>query len=307
MHESDEFPSEITSGNPKISIVIPTYNRGDLIEDAIRSALEQNTPALEILVIDDGSEDDTKSVVERFPSTRVRYVARKHSGTPDARNAGIQHAEGDFLLWLDSDDALLPNTIERYLGALRSNPDADVLYGNLIASDENLRQKQIVQYEDWYDRNSRLLGELIFRNPLPNGGTMVKKHCYERIGLYNVFFRRAEDLEWWSRAANRLRFKHAGTSVLRWRQANNNQPSADDFRFTALAVKELLKRYTLRELFPQISWESLPKEQAEGEAFMVVAIRLKQLRDIKGARDCMEKSIKSFPSQRALAVMQSLG
>jgi glycosyltransferase involved in cell wall biosynthesis len=306
MQEPSEFTSGRASAEPKISIVIPTYNRGNLIEESIRSALEQDAPVHEVLVVDDGSEDDTKAVVGRFPATRVRYLAKKHSGTPETRNAGILQAEGEFLLWLDSDDVLFPGTVAQYLKVLRSVPDADVLYGNLVACDESLRQKHIVQYQDWHGKNSQLLGELIFRNPLPNGGTMVRKHCYERVGQYNPSFRRAEDLEWWSRAAKLLCFKHSSTSVLLWRQARNNLPSADDFHFTALAAKELFNRYTLRELFPQIAWESLPTEQAEGEAYMFAAIRLKQLRDMEGARWCMEQSIRKFPSQRALAVMQSL-
>jgi O-antigen biosynthesis protein len=306
MQEPSVFHSGKASVEPRISIVIPTYNRGSIIEDAIRSALGQEAPVYEVLVVDDGSEDDTKTVVDRFPATRVRYIAKHHSGTPDTRNAGILHAKGDFLLWLDSDDGLLPGTVTQYLEMLRSIPDVDVLYGNLIASDENLRPKEVIQYEDWHGKNSQLLGELVFRNPLPNPGTMVRKRCYEQVGLYNNSFQRTEDLEWWFRAAKLLCFKHVGTSVIKYRQARNSQPSAKDLHFTALAVKELLERYTLHELFPQITWKSLPLEQAEGEAYMIVAMRLKQLRDIEGALECMEKSIRKFPSQRALAVMQSL-
>jgi glycosyltransferase involved in cell wall biosynthesis len=305
MQEPSTLSSREAAVESRISIIIPTYNRGHLIEESIRSALEQEVPAYEIFVVDDGSEDDTKTVINPLLAKGVRYLAKKHSGTPDTRNAGILNAKGDFLLWLDSDDVLISSTIARYLEVLRSNPEADVLYGNLIACTENLRQKRVIQYEDWHGRNSQLLGELVFRNPLPNGGTLVRKQCYERVGLYNVSFSRAEDLEWWSRAAKALCFKHSGASVLRWRQARNNQPSADDFIFTARAVKELLKGYTLKELFPQIAWESLPTEQAEGEAYLFFAMRLKQLRDIEGALEFIKKSIQKFPSHQALAVLQS--
>ena len=305
-----QFTRAIHSGNemvePKISIVIPTYNRGHFIGDAIRSALNQEHGVHEVLVVDDGSEDDTEAVVRQNFAGGVRYIAKRHSGIPDTRNAGIFHAEGDFLLWLDSDDVLLPGTVGVYLGIIRSVPSVDVLYGDLIATDPELRPRHAVRYEDWFERNAELLGRIICLNPLPNPGTMVRKSCYERIGPYSGSFQRAEDLEWWLRGARSLRFKHAGTSVVKWRQSQGGSASAEDFHFTALAVKEGLRRYSLRELFPQISWETLPREQAEGEACMAVAMRLSHLKDIGGAISYMQRSVALFPSKRALAVMQYL-
>lgn len=83
-------------------------------------------------------------------------------------------------------------------------------------------------------------------------------------------------------------------NLLLWRQARNSHPSANDFHCTALAVKELLNRYTLRKLFPQIEWESLPTEQAEGEAYMVVPYGSSNFETLRGLYGAWNKASKSF-------------
>lgn len=104
----------------RISIVIPTYNQGEYLEDCLESAYNQTVQAHEIIVVNDGSLDDTKEIAERFMfkefpliSSPVRVINQVNKGLASARNTGIMNATGDYVLFLDSDDMLLENTIER--------------------------------------------------------------------------------------------------------------------------------------------------------------------------------------------------
>lgn len=93
---------------PRLSVVIPAHNRARYLEEAIASAFAQEYQDMEVLVVDDGSTDDTPQVVSRFQDPRLRYLTKEKTGAPDTRNRGIAEARGRWILWLDSDDVLLP-------------------------------------------------------------------------------------------------------------------------------------------------------------------------------------------------------
>src|ERR1700678_803249 len=113
---------------PTISVIIPTYNRADLIGQALESALAQTHPADEIIVVDDGSTDDTERVVAQYAG-QVRYMRQVNAGPSAARNRGIQAASGDFIALLDSDDLWVKDRLERQLAALTLHPGLDFIFG----------------------------------------------------------------------------------------------------------------------------------------------------------------------------------
>lgn len=108
---------------PRISVVIPTYNRASLLEATVRAVLAQTLPAAEIVVVDDGSADDTEAVCSRFPAT-VRYVRQENTGLPGARNRGIEESTGEWVAFCDSDDLWHPRKLEIQMAALRAVPAA---------------------------------------------------------------------------------------------------------------------------------------------------------------------------------------
>jgi glycosyltransferase involved in cell wall biosynthesis len=107
---------------PLVSVVIPSWNRAGLLGDAIESALAQQYARLQVIVIDDGSTDETRSLMARYPD--VDYIYQDHQGSASARNTGIDHARGEYLAFLDSDDLWLPGKLQTELEMFRAYPAA---------------------------------------------------------------------------------------------------------------------------------------------------------------------------------------
>ena len=295
--------------SPRFSICIPTYNRAHYICDAIESAQNQNYPALEILIVDDGSSDNTAEVVAPYLSETVRFIQREHSGAPETRNLLIQEARGEFLVWLDSDDVLLPDTLRLYASALQNYPDVDVLYGDLIITDSVLIPKSAQKMQDWYGRQDKQISELIHHNPVPNPGTCIRKACYSRVGGYDPKFVRAHDYDFWSRLAGTAKFKHVKNFVCKWRWHDSNISSGTvkrDTRYEAEIVKKMLKLYTLKQLFPAIDWDRMSRKHAEATAYYQAAQILLNYGAVTDARVFLQKSYRCAHSNEVEQLLKAL-
>ncbi len=114
-----------------VSVIIPTYNRAAILKDAIRSVLAQSYANWELLVIDDGSVDGTKAVVEGFNDPRITYYYQKNAGPHHARNRGMEYSKGELIAYLDSDNVLYPTYLERMVEGIQPRcwPGMGVPYG----------------------------------------------------------------------------------------------------------------------------------------------------------------------------------
>jgi len=128
------------NGHPKLaSVIIPTYNRAGMIGDALRSVVAQDYRPLEIIVIDDGSSDDTAAVVHNFAreietshdDLQMRYIAQPNAGVGAARNHGLIEANGQYIQFLDSDDVLHPNKLRMHIDCLSLHPDCDYAFSDM--------------------------------------------------------------------------------------------------------------------------------------------------------------------------------
>src|SRR6266481_1373366 len=112
---------------PLVSILIPAYNAGPWIGDTIKSALNQTWPRKEIIVVDDGSRDETVAIARQFTSNDVTVISQENQGASAARNKALQLCQGDYIQWLDADDLLAPDKIQRQLAVLGEVEDKRVL------------------------------------------------------------------------------------------------------------------------------------------------------------------------------------
>ena len=122
------------SADPTFSVVICTHNRAELLPRSIDSVLDQRWSDFELVVLDDGSTDDTAAVVQQYTDARVHYVYQENQGLGAARNAGVAHSSGRYVVFLDDDDFAMPVWLERFAAALHGDP-AYVSCGELLADD----------------------------------------------------------------------------------------------------------------------------------------------------------------------------
>ncbi len=278
---------------PLISVCIPTYNRSAYIGECLRSVLDQADERCEIIVVDDGSTDNTEQIVRHLGRPEIRYVKKAHTNGSDTRNRAIAEATGDYILWVDSDDLLLPGAIRKHRTAMRTHPEADVLYGNLkIFGDTRRLPAAQILYEDFGRRSDHLLSLLVSSCPIPHQGTVVRKSLYDRVGPYDPEFIRAHDHEFWCRAVAEATFTHVGgyTCLWRWHDTNLSSGSvAIDTRFEARLLKKLTRDHSIEELFPFIDWTD--RNSSRIFAYFQVAKAFINWRDTEEAFAWIERAV----------------
>jgi len=135
--------------SPKISIITPSYNQGNYIEQTISSVIEQGYPDLEYIVMDGGSNDGTKNILETYDSEIHYWVSEPDKGQADAIYRGFERASGEIIGWLNSDDFLLPDSLEKVGAFFAANPDVDCVIGGCLLVDEGgelIKEKNRPQY-----------------------------------------------------------------------------------------------------------------------------------------------------------------
>jgi glycosyltransferase involved in cell wall biosynthesis len=190
-----------------VSVIIPTYNRKDLVQRAVSSVLNQTYRNLELLVVDDGSNDGSGEALSYFNSDpRFHYTYQENRGQSAARNRAIASASGDLIAFLDSDNYWAPDKIQRQLAFWSGKTEYDILYslgfsidiaGNIVLSG-----KQISRPSGW------ILDQLIFSNFITNNTVLVARHCFQKLGSFDESLRIAEDYDLWLRFATRHKFLH---------------------------------------------------------------------------------------------------
>lgn len=182
-----------------VSLVIPTYNRADLVEESILSAIHQTYANKEIIVVDDGSTDDTKEVCEKYVTAgQIRYIYKQNGGIASALNRGIAEMNGTWFKWLSSDDVLVHNAVEELLHfALENNTKAVYSDYMLIDQDGNKVGEFIEPtYKTYLDFASSL-----WQQHIGNGSsTLIHKSIFERVGLFDATLKFGEDYDLWLHA-----------------------------------------------------------------------------------------------------------
>jgi glycosyltransferase involved in cell wall biosynthesis len=188
--------------DPKVSVVIPTYNRADLIRLTLESVQRQSFPDYEIVVIDDGSTDGTDRVVaEQAPE--ARYLWQENVGIPEAINACVRAARGEYIAFLGSDDALLPGALERQVAALDSNPRVGMVHGAAWLMDETGRLTEILRPRfakgDYVRSGDEERVDLLFSNHIVAPTVMIRRKCFDDAGMFDLRFGLYEDWNMWNR------------------------------------------------------------------------------------------------------------
>lgn len=180
-----------------VSIIIPTYNRANIIEASIQSVLNQTYTKYELLIIDDGSDDNTETVINNIPDSRIRYIKMpENKGVAAARNEGIRQSKYDYIAFQDSDDYWKEEKLETQMAYMTTKPEAALLYcpyecrkndGNsIIVPDDNIplseKQGNIYEY-------------MLRRNTIGTPCVLLRKECLNKTGLFRENLSCLEDWE----------------------------------------------------------------------------------------------------------------
>jgi len=244
-----------------ISVVIPTYNHAHYLVDAVNSALAQSYPYVEILVVDDGSTDNTEEVMRQY-GNRVRYIQQQNRGLSGARNSGILAAQGEYIALLDADDFWQVNYLQHVHGALATDSTLGAVYTGMCFVDAaGKAQAQpgvaTVPADQLYDR--LLDGEFFAPSAV-----LIRRRVLADVGLFDLDLRASEDWEIWLRVARAYRFGGIDQPLLNYRVHGNNMSSDP-------AHMLHYQRLTLAKHFGSIAGEPSTWPRAYQRAYAAVA------------------------------------
>jgi len=189
---------------PKISIITPSFNQGQFIDETIQSVLNQKYPNLEYIVVDGGSTDNTLAILKKY-ERKLKWISEKDKGQSDGINKGFKMATGDIIAWLNSDDYYLPGTLHEVAHFFIKNTKAQWVTGDYKII--NAEGKEIQKYIMWYKRLLRLFptfGMLSFANYIAQPSTFWKKSILKTIGYLNLDLHYTMDYEYWLRIMKRF-------------------------------------------------------------------------------------------------------
>ena len=187
---------------PNVSVVIPTYNRADYLHEAITSVLSQSYRDFEIIVVDDGSTDDTRRVLEHFIAEgSIQYIYQTNAGGGNARDTGIQAAQGKYIALLDSDDLFLPNKLEKQIAFLEEYNEAGMVHSGFSKFDntgKDLGYRDSSRFSGWIYPNLLLEWSVL----IASSTVVMPSSVLQKIGRFDDSTW-AADLDMWRRIARR--------------------------------------------------------------------------------------------------------
>lgn len=207
--------------SPKVSVIMPTYNRAHYLPEAIGSVLKQTFDDFELIVVDDGSIDNTEELLQSFDDLRIRYLRQEHRGISATLNAGIRASRGQYIARLDSDDIWTPQMLATQVGTLENHSEAGLVYAKTGAMDQwGVRIPGIWGQPEFFAGES--FKSMLYGDFTSNITIVVRRACLDRVGLYDESFQVNEDWELWLRVARYFQFVFVDQvlAVRRWHGDN---------------------------------------------------------------------------------------
>ncbi len=203
---------------PIVSVIIPTFNTEQYIAEAIESVLNQSYQDYEVIVVDDGSTDDTPSVLDAYLD-RIRYFYKQNGGPASARNLGIRHAQGEYIAFLDADDLWFPHKLETQLKVFEDSPGIGLVHSSRIYFDDRNREPERIRARAEQYNSEDAFPYLFLRNFIGNSTVIVRKTCFEEVGLFDESpeFLGTEDYDMWLRISYRYPIGYVSTPLSKYR------------------------------------------------------------------------------------------
>ncbi len=221
-----------------VSIVTPSFNQSAFLEQAVRSVLEQENADIEYLVIDGASTDGSADVIKKYASRLTYWVSEKDSGQAEAINKGMARAKGEIAAWLNSDDYYLPGAVGAAVKAFEENPDAMLVYADMLAVDERGQTFNTLRYRQLS------LEDLLCFQIIGQPAVFMRRAAFEKAGGLDLSYHFLLDHHLWIRIAAQGRILHVPQtwSAARYHPAAKNRAQAAEFGREAFRILESVKR-----------------------------------------------------------------
>jgi len=271
-----------------ISVIIPAYNQGRYLAAAVQSVLDQTLQDFEIIVVDDGSTDQTRQVAAGIDDPRLRYIYQENSGLSAARNTGIRNSTGNTLTFLDSDDLFDPRKLELLADKLDSDPELGFAAGMAVLIDQNGNP-----LGKTFDQPPPAdLTDLLYWNPFHVCSVMIRRNWQEQAGLFDESLRAYEDWDMWLRLARlgcRMGWVAEPVSYYRF---HTDQMTRDRERMTTASFAVLSKTFADPALPP--NWQA-KKDLAYSSAYLRAAIQAYRAAEFTEAGAALAKAVELDP------------
>ena len=275
-----------------VSVIIPTYNRADLIPRAINSLLGQTHRPDQIIVVDDASTDNTSEVLASYAQDILAIKHPANHGLAAARNTGIQNVSCDVIALLDSDDTLLPTSIEKRLSILEARPDISVVYSDVWLVDEHgTRLARYTEVEPRPRPSGNVFDEFVLYNLMPVHGFMFRRMCLNKVGDFDVRLRRhqgVEDYDFWLRMASHFQFQYLDEPLAYYYIHSTMMTKMDE----AGMQKGWLEVH--RRIFDMAAFHALTPSQ-KSRAFSAHGTRCAEVGEIRDARSWYWRALAAKP------------
>ncbi len=275
--------------NPVASVIIPTYNRSNLINEAIDSALRQTFCNFELLVVDDGSTDSTAEVVNKYKDSRIKYFYKQNGGLASARNFGISKATGQYIVFLDDDDLLFDNFLQTMIEKLEQNNQYGLAYCRYLNVFPDGREEISFGPERFF---SGFLTQYYFKkipDILPSA-TLFRKSVFEEQ-LFDEYLRVYEDQDFFLRLSKNVKFLCVQEILVKRRKTQDSLSERVEIIYLPILVYErFYYHFNDRDIVP-----AMTAKRKLSQFYRRVAKKHLQMGHRKAAVSFLKKAIRYCP------------
>lgn len=233
---------------PAVTILLPVYNGETYLKAAVDSVLGQTLPNWELLIINDGSTDDSQTIIDEFKDQRIRVLKQENRGLIATLNRGIAESRGELIARIDCDDEYLPEKLRHQVAFLENHPAVVALgtsFDVISSSGETVLTEWLLPQDNDLRRN------LYWRNPFAHGSVMMRKTALENAGGYDPGYKHVEDYDLWRKLARQGELAGLGEVLYKWR-ANPQGVSRRNSREQSRTRNQILQQIWVEPL-PNLS------------------------------------------------------
>jgi len=271
----------------KVSVVIPAFNKANLTIKTIESVLCQTYENIEVIVVDDGSTDDTKNKLQLF-GDRIHYIYKQNGGACSARNVGIKQATGEYIALIDCDDVFDSEKIAKSVECLEKNPDCGFIYTGAYFINGNgdvISEHRI----SGCSASGLIASRLILQNFICNSTVIVRKECFREVGYFDEKIFIPADWDMWLRLSEKYKAAYIDEKLTSYRVTDSYTVSNME-----MGINETV--YVLNKAFSRNKHLSSGlKKRCLSNVYIPYGINYAVMRDFKKSRETLLKAVLNKP------------